>query len=139
MNVLTTGSRTWTGIWGQWRINLTMNRLHALSASLHTRLRVINGACPEGADVLVKRWAHIHNVTLEEFPADWLQYGKAAGPIRNQYMVNRGPDLCFAFLRDGSRGTQHTIDMAKAAGIPTFVIPWASTTEEDLDDLPLPQ
>jgi hypothetical protein len=116
LKVLITGSRTWNGTFGGWRIGLTLNRLQSLSLALESPLRLMNGACPEGAD--------------------WIGLGKPAGFVRNQFMVNQGADMCVAFLRDGSRGTQHTIDRARAAGIPTFVVPWITSTT-DVNDLPL--
>jgi hypothetical protein len=136
LKVLITGSRTWNGTFGGWRIGLTLNRLQSLSLALESPLRLMNGACPEGADRLVQRWADLNEVPLEEFPADWIGLGKPAGFVRNQFMVNQGADMCVAFLRDGSRGTQHTIDRARAAGIPTFVVPWITSTT-DVNDLPL--
>jgi hypothetical protein len=36
-------------------------------------------------------------------------------------MLDTGPDLVLAFQRNGSRGTQHTIDEARARGIPVEV------------------
>lgn len=69
-----------------------------------------------GADRLAKLWAMKHNVPLSEFKADWLKNGKAAGPIRNQRMLDEGkPDLVIAF--PGGRGTADMVRRAKAAGI----------------------
>jgi hypothetical protein len=43
--------------------------------------------------------------------------GKAAGPIRNQRMIDEGkPDLVIAF--PGGRGTADMVSRAKKAGIP---------------------
>jgi hypothetical protein len=36
-------------------------------------------------------------------------------------MLDTKPDLVLAFQRDGSRGTQHTIDEARKRGIPVEV------------------
>lgn len=40
-----------------------------------------------GVDTLGYRWAQCNNKKIIEMPADWKQYGKAAGPIRNKQMV----------------------------------------------------
>jgi hypothetical protein len=58
---------------------------------------------------------------VDVFPANWKHYGKAAGYIRNLAMLDTGPDLVLAFQRNGSRGTQHTIDEARRRGIPVEV------------------
>lgn len=76
---------------------------------------VITGGCPTGADVIAGAWA-FPVVPLEVFPADWAKHGKAAGPIRNQMMIDKGkPDAVLAF--PGGRGTADMVWRAKAAGI----------------------
>ena len=50
------------------------------------------------------------------FRADWHKYGKAAGPIRNQRMIDEGrPDLVIAF--PGGRGTADMVRRALLAGV----------------------
>jgi len=68
-------------------------------------------------------------VRLEElthaiaFPADWHQYGRSAGPIRNYKMLKEGqPDCVIAFLHENSRGTRHMIEIARKADIEVKVI-----------------
>ena len=48
---------------------------------------VISGKAP-GADTLGEKWAHMNNVPVVPFPADWSKHGRAAGPIRNQQMLD---------------------------------------------------
>ena len=69
-----------------------------------------------GADKLGERFANANGCNLLIFPADWGKYKKAAGPIRNQQMIDEGkPDLVVAF--PGGRGTQDMIKRAKRYGI----------------------
>jgi len=81
---------------------------------------VISGGA-RGADALAAEWAeatgwNVGGVHLEEFPADWTAHGKAAGPIRNQQMLDEGkPDLVVAF--PGGRGTADMVRRARAAGV----------------------
>lgn len=80
-------------------------------------------AHPEYGPFLGGDWhAHWHAVargwTVEEHPADWVLYGKAAGGIRNQRMVARGADRLVAAPVGASPGTRDCIRRAKAAGIP---------------------
>jgi len=59
---------------------------------------------------------------VEKYPADWDKYGKKAGPIRNQQMLDEGkPDLVLAFPTEKSRGTYDMIRRAEKAGIPVYV------------------
>lgn len=77
-----------------------------------------------GADTLAGTAARYYGLRVETHPADWNQHGKAAGPIRNQQMVNLGADVCLAFPAfpaGGSRGTWDCVSRAKVAGIPTYI------------------
>jgi hypothetical protein len=79
----------------------------------------------KGADLLAATWAVARNalrrdvprIIIHEFPADWDAHGKAAGPLRNQRMIDEGkPDLVVAF--PGGSGTADCVRRARAAGIP---------------------
>ena len=69
-----------------------------------------------GADKLGERFANANECKLLIFPADWDKFGKSAGFIRNQRMIDEGkPDLVVAL--PGGRGTQDMIKRAKKHGI----------------------
>lgn len=77
---------------------------------------LILGGAP-GADRLAEEWADTWGVRKRIFPANWLAHGKAAGPIRNQRMLDEGkPDLVIAF--PGGRGTADMVSRSRKAGIP---------------------
>lgn len=76
---------------------------------------IIQGGA-SGADKLARMWAITRNEHIDEYPADWRTHGKAAGPIRNQRMLDEGkPDLVMAF--PGGRGTADMVRRAKAANL----------------------
>lgn len=85
---------------------------------------VIEGGA-DGADTLAWRWAR-HNLGKGSehsmhFEARWDKHGKAAGPIRNQQMIDEGkPEAVVAFA--GGRGTADMVRRAKRAGIPVYEI-----------------
>jgi hypothetical protein len=119
--ILVTGSRDLTDkeiVWG------------ALSGVLETFIEsmgpdewditLIHGGAA-GADTLAAEWAAEHAVKTERYNPQWGLYGKAAGPLRNQQMVNTGADICVGFLAKGSRGTADCLKRAEKAGIPTVV------------------
>jgi hypothetical protein len=77
--------------------------------------RIIHGGA-SGADQLADRWASVYGVPVRVYPAHWERDGRAAGPIRNQRMLDEGkPDLVIAF--PGGRGTADMVRRAKKAGV----------------------
>lgn len=116
MRVLVCGSRDWTDI----RPIRTV--LCGLVHRFGYPFTVVHGAA-RGADHLAGVAAFGEDMTIEEFPADWTQHGRSAGFIRNQQMIDTGPDVVWAFkTTPESVGTNHTISLAKAAGIPVYVV-----------------
>ena len=72
-----------------------MNKIKKI---LNTRIKVISGGC-RGPDLLGEKWAKEDAyVPIQRFDADWLKYGKKAGPIRNQEMADNA-DMCIVFVR----------------------------------------
>lgn len=138
MRVLVTGSRAWSHppfLWGE---------LHALAIQAYMdydgghRLTVVHGDCPQGADRMARTWVRAQApdlwlpviITEEAHPAQWDVYGKAAGHIRNQEMVDRGADLVLAFIHEGSRGATDCVTRAQAAGIETRIFRTGEGTNE---------
>jgi hypothetical protein len=78
-------------------------------------LLIIHGGA-RGADSLAGVWAFERGVQVTRYPADWEKYGKRAGYVRNQQMLDEGkPDLVIAF--PGGRGTAMMIDIAEKAAV----------------------
>lgn len=75
----------------------------------------------QGADRLADRAARSLGLKTEPHSARWRTEGKAAGPLRNQRMVNLGADVCLAFPVGESRGTRDCMRRAEEAGIPVRV------------------
>ena len=81
---------------------------------------VVSGGAP-GADSLAKRYTDTHIAKMITYPAEWKKYGKSAGFIRNQTIVDNC-DMVLAFWDGESRGTADTIEKAKKAKKPTFIV-----------------
>jgi len=80
---------------------------------------VIHGAA-RGADSIAEFLAQKRGLKVLAFPAQWDKYGKAAGPIRNQQMIDEGkPDRAYAFYTDKakSKGTKNMVKLLKKARI----------------------
>ena len=86
-------------------------------------VEIVSGHC-RGADMLGEKYAREHNIKVKLFPADWNTHGKAAGPIRNKMMVDYitpfEERLVIAFLSKESRGTRHTVSLARERKIPVI-------------------
>lgn len=109
--ILVTGSRNWSDL------ALVKKELNLLKDLWGTEVTVLSGQCPTGADRMCENIAREFGWKLKLYPADWNQYGKSAGPIRNKQMVDHGADICLAFIKDGSRGASGTAKLAEEAGI----------------------
>jgi hypothetical protein len=69
-----------------------------------------------GADRMAREFAKWSGIPFKTVEADWDKYGKAAGPIRNQKMLDEEkPDLVIAF--EGGPGTANMIAKARLANV----------------------
>jgi UDP-N-acetylmuramoylalanine-D-glutamate ligase len=77
---------------------------------------IISGGCPTGADRFARDAAEVIGCNTVTQYADWRKYGRAAGPIRNQEMLDLNkPDVVVAF--PGGRGTADMVRRARAKGV----------------------
>lgn len=113
MRILVTGSRDWDD---EGTIRLALAQITMLHGHEHV---VVHGGA-RGADTIAGAVADAWTggMTTETHPADWNQYGKRAGFVRNAEMVNAGADVCLAFIRNNSRGATMCAQLAEKAGIP---------------------
>jgi hypothetical protein len=96
-------------------------RDYIVLADIHRREKIdilLHGGC-RGADLDAAQWALDHGIATETFTAAWDLYGKAAGPLRGEQMVDNA-DMLVAF--PGGRGTRHAIAYAKKQGKRLLVI-----------------
>lgn len=77
---------------------------------LHDDIIIFSGGA-SGADKLGEEIASDFGVILNVFKADWHNYGKSAGPIRNEHMA-KNANACIVFWDGKSKGTKNMIDMA---------------------------
>ena len=83
---------------------------------------IIHGGA-RGADSLAGNLATSLKMKVIKFSADWDKYGKAAGVLRNQQMLDEGhPDLVVYFHKDieNSKGTRDMLKRATDSGIRTI-------------------
>lgn len=97
-------------------------RIEVLNES-YDPVTIIHGAA-RGADTIADICAQLLGYEIERYPANWDEHGRAAGPIRNQEMLDTGIDLCIAFHYDlsNSKGTANMIRRCERAGIPVYKV-----------------
>ena len=92
-----------------------------LSEKQRTHTVVIISGTARGADQMGERYARERGFQLRRFPADWEQYGKSAGHIRNAKMADNA-DALIAFWNGESKGTKNMIDNARRKSLAVRVI-----------------
>ena len=75
----------------------------------------------KGADTLGENWAKYWGIAIERYLPDWNKYGKSAGFRRNSDIIN-ACDIVLAFWDGKSKGTKHSLDLAREAKKPTFIV-----------------
>lgn len=126
--VLVCGDRNWTD----------GGLVARVLASLPPVALVIHGGC-RGADSLGGWAARGQGIPVRIFRAEWEREGRAAGPLRNQRMLDEGrPDLVLAFHDDiaSSRGTADMIRRSLAAGVQVRLVSHLGI--QDLSAAPIP-
>lgn len=81
---------------------------------------VVTGGA-KGADYLANSYATLNDMELEVYPADWDNYGRGAGPIRNKYMAGLD-DVRLVVAFPGGRGTASMVEIAEEYGIPVLEV-----------------
>lgn len=114
MRILITGSRECTNL----RLVRGAIQFAAGPPGDYSNAVVTQGGA-RGADTLAATAARELGIPTQQVDADWDQYGKRAGFIRNKKMIDQGQDICLAFFKEGAgnRGTTHCATEAEKAGI----------------------
>ena len=89
----------------------TLNRIHK-ETTIH---ELIHGGA-NGADIIAGAWANLRKIPVKVYRADWNEYGRSAGPIRNEQMLKEAePDLVVAF--PGGTGTNDMVCRSLRDGV----------------------
>jgi predicted Rossmann fold nucleotide-binding protein DprA/Smf involved in DNA uptake len=80
---------------------------------------VVSGGA-SGTDSLAEEIAKTNGFKTHIYLPNWKIYGKSAGFIRNKQIVDNS-DYIIAMWNGSSKGTKHSIDLAKSQGKTVFV------------------
>ena len=112
---------------GSRRLSLTDDEVEAIViAAVGTSdiYRLCNGG-QRGIDASFRRWFNRRvrgHRSLRTFKADWNEFGRQAGPVRNQRMIDDGADVLIAIPDDESRGTWDCKARAEEAGMRVHLV-----------------
>jgi hypothetical protein len=101
----------------------TMDNILAKKIEAGMKIVITSGMAP-GADTLGIRYAQLRGFDVNEMPADWKKYGKAAGYRRNEDMAKVN-DAAVCYWDSKSKGTGHMINISKEHKLAIRVIPYA--------------
>jgi len=129
VKLLVTGSRHWLSQAMEGKTKILSELM--LIREKHSLVTLIHGGAP-GADSFAAHIALRWKWGVRPYPANWAQYQKKAGPIRNRLMLleEHKPDmqdpidLCLAFPLPGGKGTQDMMGLCVEARIPVKEVLW---------------
>jgi len=95
--------------------------------------KLVSGRCSRGGDRFCEYIANKYSIPIKIYPADWKQYGKAAGFIRNEYIAKDADTIMALLPNDGSHsyGTEDTIQKAIKLGKQILLVDQPSIEEFD--------
>jgi hypothetical protein len=91
---------------------------------------VVNGRAKSGVDQFVHEWCKDRGIPERPYPADWDTHGDAAGPIRNQEMIDSEPEIERCLVFPGHIGTTDMARRCRKAGIERVFINLYDPMEE---------
>lgn len=109
MRVIVCGGRDFDDVQAVWD---GLDRIH----NSEGRITALAHGGARGADYAAGIWAKSEPIPVYVFQARWKDEGRAAGPLRNQRMLDQfKPDVVIAFA--GGRGTADMVRRAEAEGV----------------------
>lgn len=112
MKIAFVGSRTFSCP------NFAKDKIYDILFALnyHNKVTVVSGGA-RGVDTWAEEIADELKIPKIIFKPDWNKYGKKAGFLRNQLIINESSNV-IAFWDGQSKGTKHSIDLAIKAKKP---------------------
>lgn len=112
LRLLVTGGRDYSDVK---TVDRVLRSYLARVDGVKTKLLVIHGGAP-GLDTLAGDWCNKNAVPCVSMNAPWTGLGRAAGPVRNAWMLKYNkPKHCHVF--PGGAGTASMKRLAKDAGL----------------------
>ena len=123
MKVIIAGGRDFTNVTV---MATTLNNLQDIDHVIEIEKLTLICGMARGADLTAYKLFSEVGLPVKMYPADWDQYGKQAGFIRNIQMADVA-DMLIAFWDGESRGTAHMIDTARKLNLNVLVFNYEGT------------
>lgn len=115
MRILICGGRDFTSL------DMIDTALDRITTYHGKKIKLLISGGAQGADACAELLADQLGIPIMIFPPAWGKLGKAAGPVRNGWMLEFGqPDIVLA--APGGKGTADMIRQAKKANVPVVEI-----------------
>lgn len=124
MNIAVVGSRSFTDYE---MLEFTLD--YGIAVMRPDSVTIVSGGAI-GADQFAEKYAEKRKYDTKIFLPDWKKYGKSAGFKRNKDIIDNC-DVLVAFWDGESKGTKHTIDLARAAKKKVKVIDFKFNAEKN--------
>ena len=103
------------------------NIINTLIDNKKLKIDIIISGHATGVDKLGEKFAAEYNIPTELYIPDWSKNGKKAGYLRNEEMANNAD--CLILFWDGeSKGSEHTLKIAKKKGLKIYGFRLVSTS-----------
>ena len=123
MKVIIAGGRDFTNVTV---MATTLNNLQDVDHVIEIEKLTLICGMARGADLTAYKLFNEAGLPIKMYPADWDQYGKSAGYIRNKQMADVA-DMLIAFWDGESRGTAHMIATARKLKLNVLVFNYEGT------------
>jgi len=101
------------------RLTRMANEQLEIISQKYNIIEVVSGGA-KGADKFGEEWAKEREIPVSYFLANWHEFGKRAGPIRNQQMADYA-DRLMIFWNGYSKGTKNMMSLMREAEKTTFI------------------
>lgn len=117
IRILVTGDREWACL------GIAESVVTRLVARFGSEIVIVHGGA-KGVDLAFELAAREQELATEVHEVDWEKYGRKAGPLSNQEMVDRGAELAVVVHRDlaGSRVAKDCVRRCLDAEIPVWLV-----------------
>ena len=97
-------------------IKMVLAELYAKGFNRKKMIMVVGDA--KGVDATATKLWLDAGLRVEVFNAQWDEYGKKAGMLRNIDMIKSGVDFGYGFCKNNSKGTTGMLNLASEFGVP---------------------